>query len=188
MTPEISRQTLEKIVRPCIAEMTRRGTPYRGVLFAGLMIDESGPRLIEYNVRFGDPECQALMLRLDSDILPALIACAEGGLDKITLDWNPEPAVTVVMAADGYPGNYRKGSEIRGLDAAGAVGGVTVFHAGTIADAGRIRANGGRVLNVGATGCDIAEARQRAYAAIDCIDWPEGFCRTDIAWRGLERE
>jgi phosphoribosylamine--glycine ligase len=156
------------------------------------VINEGGPRLIEYNVRFGDPECQVLMLRLGSDFLPALIACAEGGLDKVTLDWNPEPAITVVMAAEGYPGSYEKGSEIRGLDQAGAVEGVTVFHAGTKAAGtkaadGRILANGGRVLNVSATGRDLAQARARAYAAIDRIDWPEGYWRTDIAWRALER-
>jgi phosphoribosylamine--glycine ligase len=187
MTPEMERRTLDEIVRPCIAEMARRGTPYRGVLYAGLMIGKSGPRLIEYNVRFGDPECQVLMLRLGSDLVPALIACAEGGLDKVTLDWTPEPAITVVMAAEGYPGQYRKGTEIKGLDAAGAIEGVTIFHAGTHLADGRILASGGRVLNVCATGRDLAEARQRAYAAIDCIDWPGGFCRTDIAWRALER-
>ncbi len=188
MTPEIERRTLDEIVRPCIAEMARRGTPYRGVLYAGLMIGASGPRLVEYNVRFGDPECQVLMLRLGSDFLPALIACAKGGLDKVKLDWNPEPAITVVMAAEGYPGSYQKGAEIGGLAAAGAVEGVTIFHAGTKAGDGRILANGGRVLNVSATGRDLAEARQRAYAAIDRIDWPGGFCRTDIAWRALARE
>jgi phosphoribosylamine--glycine ligase len=191
MTPEIERRTLDEIVRPCIAEMARRGTPYRGVLYAGLMIGEAGPRLVEYNVRFGDPECQALVLRLGSDLLPALIACATGGLDKVALEWSPEPAITVVMAAQGYPGSYEKGAEIKGLDAAGAVDGVTIFHAGTKAGAkigdSRILANGGRVLNVSATGRDLAEARARAYAAIDRIDWPGGFCRTDIAWRALER-
>ncbi|HUS55390.1 MAG TPA: phosphoribosylamine--glycine ligase [Thermohalobaculum sp.] len=188
MTPEIERRALDEIVRPCIAEMARRGTPYRGVLYAGLMIDKSGPRLIEFNVRFGDPECQVLMLRLASDFLPALIACAKGGLDQVSLDWNPEPAITVVMATEGYPGSYKKGTEIKGLDAAGAIDGVTIFHAGTEAADGRILANGGRVLNVSATGRDIAEARSRAYAAVDCIDWPEGFCRADIAWRALKRK
>jgi phosphoribosylamine--glycine ligase len=173
-------------VRPCIAEMARRGTPYRGVLYAGLMIGESGPRLIEYNVRFGDPECQVLMLRLGSDFLPALIACATGDLAKVTLEWTPESAITVVMAANGYPGSYEKGSGIKGLEAAGAIKGVTIFHAGTKAADGLVLANGGRVLNVSAVGRDLAEARQRAYAAIDMIDWPGGFCRTDIAWRALE--
>ena len=186
MTPEIERQTLDEIVRPCIAEMARRGTPYRGVLYAGLMIGETGPRLVEYNVRFGDPECQALMLRLGSDLLPALIACAKGGLDKVPLHWIDKPAITVVIAAAGYPGSYRKGSEIRGLDEAAKVPGVTVFHAGTKASDGRILANGGRVLNISAIGQDLAEARERAYAAISAIDWPEGFNRGDIAWRALE--
>jgi phosphoribosylamine--glycine ligase len=188
MTAEMERRTLDEIVRPCIAEMARRGTPYKGVLYAGLMIDENGPRLIEYNVRFGDPECQVLMLRLNTDFLPALIACAEGGLDKVVLDWLPEPAISVVMAAEGYPGGYAKGTEIKGLDEAGKEPGVTIFHAGTSADGARVLANGGRVLNVSATGSDLAEARERAYAAIDRIDWPEGFCRTDIAWRALGRE
>ncbi|HSF95481.1 MAG TPA: phosphoribosylamine--glycine ligase, partial [Thermohalobaculum sp.] len=187
MTPEIERRALDEIVRPCIAEMARRGTPYKGVLYAGLMIGEAGPRLVEYNVRFGDPECQVLMLRLKSDLLPALIACAKGGLADVELEWSPDPALTVVMAAEGYPGSYRKGTEIRGLEHALEVEGVTVFHAGTRADGGRILAVGGRVLNVSATGEDVAEARERAYEAIGEIDWPEGFCRTDIAWRALER-
>jgi len=180
--------TLDEIVRPCIAEMARRGTPYRGVLYAGLMIGESGPRLIEYNVRFGDPECQVLMLRLDSDFLPALIACAEGGLDKITLDWIPEPAITVVMAAEGYPGSHQKGTEIKGLADAAKVEGVEIFHAGTEARDGRIFATGGRVLNVSATGKTVREAQARAYEAIARIDWPGGFCRKDIGWRAIARE
>jgi phosphoribosylamine--glycine ligase len=187
MTPELERRALEEIVKPCIAEMARRGMPYRGVLYAGLMIDAGGPRLVEYNVRFGDPEAQVLVLRLGSDLLPALIACAEGGLADVPLEWRPEPALTVVMAAEGYPGAYEKGTEIRGLEAAGAVEGVTVFHAGTKAAEGRILASGGRVLNVSAIGRDVAEARDRAYRAVDLIDWPEGFCRRDIAWRALER-
>jgi phosphoribosylamine--glycine ligase len=187
MTAEMERHALDEIVRPTIAEMARRGTPYRGVLYAGLMIGESGPRLVEYNVRFGDPECQVLLMRLASDLLPALIACAKGGLDKVTLEWRPEPALTVVMATKGYPGTYGKGSEIRGLDRAAEVPGVTVFHAGTKAADGRILAAGGRVLNITATGRDIAEARERAYQAVDRIDWPEGFCRRDIAWRALGR-
>jgi len=187
MTPEMERRALDEIVRPCIAEMAHRGTPYRGVLYAGLMIDGGGPRLVEYNVRFGDPEAQVLVLRLGSDLMPALIACAEGGLDKVALEWREEPALTVVMTAKGYPGAYEKGTEIRGLEDAGAVEGVTVFHAGTRAADGRILASGGRVLNVSAVGRDIAEARARAYAAVDRIDWPEGFCRRDIAWRALGR-
>src|SRR5690606_33802491 len=131
MTAEMERRTLDEIIRPTVAEMARRGTPYRGLLYAGLMIGPQGPKLIEYNVRFGDPECQALMLRLRSDLVPALSAVASGDLSGVTLDWSAEPAITVVMAARGYPGDYEKGEAIRGLEAAGAVGGVTVFHAGT---------------------------------------------------------
>jgi phosphoribosylamine--glycine ligase len=187
MTPEMERRALEEIVRPVIAEMARRGTPYRGVLYAGLMIGESGPRLVEFNVRFGDPEAQVLMLRLGSDLLPALMACAAGGLADFTLDWRPEAAITVVMAAKGYPGAYEKGSEIRGLDRAAEVEGVTIFHAGTRAEDGRILANGGRVLNVSAVGRDLSEARERAYRAIDRIDWGQGFYRRDIGWRALAR-
>ncbi len=187
MTPEMERRALDEIVRPTIAEMARRGTPYRGVLYAGLMIGAGGPRLVEYNVRFGDPECQVLAMRLASDLLPALLACAKGGLGEVALEWRPEPALTVVMATKGYPGSYGKGSEIRGLGRAGEVPGVTVFHAGTKASDGRVLASGGRVLNVTASGRDIAEARERAYEAVDRIDWPEGFCRRDIAWRALGR-
>ncbi len=187
MTAEIERRALEQIVRPVIAEMARRGTPYRGVLYAGLMIGGSGPRLVEFNVRFGDPEAQVLMLRLDSDLLPALMASAAGRLGEISLAWRPESAISVVMAARGYPGGYAKGTEIRGLDAAAEVEGVTVFHAGTRAEDGRILANGGRVLNVSATGRDLAEARARAYEAVERIDWPDGFCRGDIGWRALAR-
>ncbi|MCL5778034.1 phosphoribosylamine--glycine ligase [Limibaculum sp. FT325] len=188
LTPEVEEKALARIVRPVIAEMARRGTPYRGVLYAGLMIEAGEPRLVEFNVRFGDPEAQVLMLRLASDFVPALMACATGGLADVTLDWRAEPALTVVMAAKGYPGSYARGSEIRGLEAAAAVEGVTVFHAGTRADGGRVLANGGRVLNVSATGATVAEARARAYRAVDLIDWPDGFCRRDIAWRALARD
>ncbi len=185
LTPEMQERVLDEIVRPTVAEMARRGAPYRGVLYAGLMIGPDGPKLIEYNVRFGDPECQALMLRLASDIVPALAATSAGGLDGIRLDWRPEPAITVVLATRGYPGGYAKGEPIGRLDAAAAVEGVTIFHAGTRAGAGGIEAAGGRVLNVCATGPTLAEARTRAYAAIDRIDWPGGFCRRDIGWRAL---
>ena len=167
MTAEMERRTLDEIVRPCIAEMARRGIPYKGVLYAGLMIDESGPRLIEYNVRFGDPECQVLMLRLGSDFLPALIACAEGGLDKVALDWNPEPAIAVVMAAEGYPGSYEKGTEIKGLDQARKAPGVTVFHAGTKANGDRILANGGRVLNARIPPGRLQRQRHRRHRGRD---------------------
>ncbi|SES69688.1 phosphoribosylamine--glycine ligase [Oceanicella actignis] len=187
LTPEIERRAIDEIVLPTIREMARRGAPYRGVLYAGLMIGPSGPRLVEYNARFGDPECQVLMMRLAGDILPALRACAEGGLEGVRLDWRPEPALTVVMAAKGYPGAYAKGEEIRGLEAAAADPDVEIFHAGTRAENGRILSNGGRVLNVTARGATLAEARAKAYEAIARIDWPGGFCRSDIGWRALSR-
>ena len=185
--PEMAERAMTEIVRPVIAEMARRGTPYRGVLYAGLMIGADGPRLVEINARFGDPEAQVLMLRLASDILPLMRAAAAGDLGGLTLDWHPDAAITVVMAARGYPGRYSKGTEIRGLAAAGAVEGARVFHAGTRAEAGRILADGGRVLNVSATGADLAEARERVYRAVDRIDWPYGTCRRDIGWRALGR-
>jgi phosphoribosylamine--glycine ligase len=185
LTPETEAEAMDRIVRPAIAEMARRGTPYRGVLYAGLMIGPGGPRLVEFNARFGDPEAQVLMLRLGSDLLPALAAAARGDLRGAALDWRDEAAITVVMAAEGYPGAYQKGSEIRGLAAAEAVEGDTVFHAGTRAEGGRLLAAGGRVLNVSATGATLAEARDRAYRAVDAIDWPEGRCRRDIGARAL---
>ncbi|MBY8974871.1 phosphoribosylamine--glycine ligase [Rhodobacteraceae bacterium NNCM2] len=186
-TPSVEETVMARIISPVIAEMAARGTPFRSVLFAGLMIEDGQPRLVEFNVRFGDPECQVLMMRLGSDFLRVLHACATGGLADIRLDWKDDPALTVVMAAKGYPGSYAKGTEIRGLDEAGALEGVTVFHAGTKAAEGAILANGGRVLNISATGATLAEARERAYAAIDLIDWPDGFCRRDIAWRAMAR-
>jgi len=187
VTPDIEAAVVERIFRPVIAEMAARGTPYRGVLYAGLMIGPDGPSLVEFNARFGDPECQALMLRLGSDLVPALEAAATGGLERIALDWRDEAALTVVMAAAGYPGTYAKGTEIRNLAAAEAVEGVTVFHAGTRAEGGRLLASGGRVLNVSAVGANLAEAQARAYRAVDRIDWPEGVCRRDIGWRALRR-
>jgi phosphoribosylamine--glycine ligase len=164
------------------------GAPYKGVLFAGLMITKDGPQLIEYNVRFGDPETQVLMLRLTSDLVPALLAARDGQLKNFDLRWSSDVALTVVMAAKGYPGSYAKGSVIEGLDAASQADGVEIFHAGTRADGGRILANGGRVLNVSARGKTVREAQARAYAAVDKIRWPEGFCRRDIGWRAIERE
>jgi phosphoribosylamine--glycine ligase len=179
---------MAEIIEPTVKAMKTEGQPYKGVLYAGLMITEEGPQLIEYNVRFGDPECQVLMPRLKSDLLPALVASADGVLANMDLRWRDETAMTVVLAARGYPGSYQKGSEIRGLAAAGALDGVTVFHAGTQAGEGeKVLAAGGRVLGVTATAPGIAEARARAYAAVDLIDWPEGFCRRDIGWRALER-
>ncbi|MEL6220246.1 MAG: phosphoribosylamine--glycine ligase [Pseudomonadota bacterium] len=188
MTDAVTEQAMAEIVRPAVAEMARRGTPFAGVLYAGLMITAEGPRLIEFNVRFGDPECQVLALRLGSDLLAALRAAAEGRLAEHRLDWQPEPAITVVMAAKGYPGAYAKGSVIGGLDAARKLEGVTLFHAGTAEKGGQITASGGRVLNVSATGPTLAEAQARAYQAVDAIDWPEGFCRRDIGWQALARE
>jgi phosphoribosylamine--glycine ligase len=187
VTPEIARRTMDEIVWPTVRGMAVRGTPYKGVLYAGLMITGSGPKLIEYNVRFGDPETQVLVLRLKSDLLPALLATADGVLNAFDLRWYDDAAMTVVMAANGYPGDYAKGSEIRGLDAAQAVEGVEVFHAGTARSDGRLVAAGGRVLNVSARGRTLAEARQRAYEAVGKIDWPGGFCRSDIGWRALQR-
>ncbi|MCB1515030.1 MAG: phosphoribosylamine--glycine ligase [Hyphomicrobiaceae bacterium] len=188
MTDEMIRRTMDEIIKPTLAGMAKRGMPFKGVLFAGLMITTKGPQLIEYNVRFGDPECQVLMMRLKSDVLPALLATAEGTLDEIALDWNDGPVLTVVMAANGYPGTPKKGTEICRLDEAAALPDVEVFHAGTIADGTRILANGGRVLNVTARGASVGEARARAYAAVDTIDWPGGFCRRDIGWRAIARE
>jgi phosphoribosylamine--glycine ligase len=185
VTPEIAWRVMDEIILPTVRAMKAEGAPFKGVLFAGLMLTKSGPKLIEYNCRFGDPECQVLMMRLKSDIVPALLAVADGGLAHFDLRWHDETALSVVMAAKGYPDNPQRGSEIRGLDAAGRVEGVTVFHAGTKRDGARILANGGRVLNVTAMAPTVEEARRRAYAAVDAIDWPEGFCRRDIAWRAL---
>jgi phosphoribosylamine--glycine ligase len=165
--------------------MKTRGTPFKGVLYAGLMIQDGAPKLIEYNVRFGDPETQVLMLRLKSDLLPALLAVAEGKLSGFALDWHDDAALCVVMAAKGYPGTYAKGSEIKGLEAASADSNVHIFHAGTKRADTRILADGGRVLGVTSRGNSIAEARARAYAAVDKIDWPEGFCRRDIGQRAM---
>jgi phosphoribosylamine---glycine ligase len=188
MTPQMTERVLAEIVRPTVAAMAARGMPFRGVLFAGLMIGADGPKLIEYNVRFGDPECQVLMLRLRSDLLPALIATADGVLDAVDLRWRDDAALLVVMAARGYPGSYGKGDAIGGLAAAAALPGVEIFHAGTRREGDRILADGGRVLGVTGHGSTIAQARERAYAAVDAIDWPGGFCRRDIGWRALARD
>jgi phosphoribosylamine--glycine ligase len=185
MTPELSQRVMDAIVTPTLRAMTAMGAPYKGVLYAGLMMTAQGPKLIEYNVRFGDPECQVMMLRLMSDLVPALVAARDGMLKNFDLRWYPEPALTVVMAAKGYPGNYAKGSVIAGLDEAAQVEGVEIFHAGTKAEGGKIVANGGRVLNVSAIGKTVKEAQSRAYAAVDRIQWPDGFCRRDIGWRAL---
>jgi phosphoribosylamine--glycine ligase len=188
MTPAMVKRTMDQIVTPTVAAMAARGTPYKGVLFAGLMITRSGPKLIEYNVRFGDPETQALMMRLKSDPLPALLATVDGTLDAISLDWRSDAALTVVLAAEGYPGTPMTGTEIKGLAAAAATEGVEIFHASTRRDGDRIIATGGRVLNVAARGRTVREAQARAYAAIAKIEWPGGFWRTDIGWRAIARE
>lgn len=189
MTPELIERTMAEIVRPTVAAMKAEGMPYKGVLYAGLMITKNGPELIEYNVRFGDPECQAILMRLMSDLLPALIASTDGVLASFDLRWYDEATLTVVMAAQGYPGPYEKGSAIRNLDRApGNSDDVKIFHAGTKAGTdGAVLANGGRVLNVTAMAPTIRQAQERAYAAVDKIDWPEGFCRRDIGWRAIAR-
>jgi phosphoribosylamine--glycine ligase len=184
-TPALQHDAMARIVRPALAEMARRGTPFRGILFAGLMLTEDGPRLIEFNVRFGDPECQVLLLRLRSDLLAALQAAVDGELANFDLRWRDTPALGVVMAARGYPANPVKHTPIRGLDAAATTPDVTIFHAGTELLDGILVSSGGRVLTVCATGPDLRAARASAYAAIGKLDWPEGFCRSDIAWRAL---
>ncbi len=188
VTEAMCARTMEEIILPTVRGMAEAGTPYRGVLYAGLMITADGPKLIEYNVRFGDPECQVLMMLLKSDLLPALVATADGVLDRFDLRWHDDVALTVVMAARGYPGSYEKGSVIGGLTEAGADPNVEIFHAGTEARDGQIIATGGRVLNITARGATVREAQRRAYAAIEKIDWPQGFCRSDIGWRAIERE
>ena len=184
----MSGRIMREIIAPTMRAMNAMGAPYKGVLYAGLMITGDGPKLIEYNARFGDPETQVLMLRLMSDLVPALVASRDRMLKAFDLRWYAQPALTVVMAAQGYPGNYARGTVIGGLDEAAAVEGVEIFHAGTKAEAGHILANGGRVLNVSATGKTVREAQARAYRAISHIRWPEGFYRHDIGWREVERE
>ncbi|HEY4250132.1 MAG TPA: phosphoribosylamine--glycine ligase [Roseomonas sp.] len=184
-TDALRDDVMARVIRPTLAEMARRGTPFRGILFAGLMLTAQGPRLIEFNVRFGDPECEALIPRLDSDLLDALHAAATGRLADITLAWKALHSLVVIMATRGYPGPYAKGSIIRGLDTAAAIPGARVFHAGTATHDGATIATGGRVLAVSGTGPSLREARDAAYAAVAAIDWPEGFCRQDIGWRAL---
>jgi phosphoribosylamine---glycine ligase len=188
MTPEITRETMDRIIKPTIAGLKKRGTPFKGVLFAGLMITKSGPELIEYNVRFGDPECQVLMTRLKSDLLAALLATVDGVLNTFDLRWHNDVALTVVMAGKGYPGEPKKGGAISGIDRAEAIVGVKVFHAGTALDAkGQLIANGGRVLTVTARGKSFADAQKTAYAAVDQLNFADGFCRRDIGWRAVAR-
>ena len=184
----LSARVMAEIIEPTLRAMRAMGAPYKGVLYAGLMITRDGPKLIEYNARFGDPETQVLMLRLMSDLVPALLASRDGQLKSFDLRWYPDPALTVVMAAKGYPGVYARGSVIEGLEDAAKVEGVQIFHAGTMADGTKILANGGRVLNVSAIGKTVKQAQARAYEAISRIRWPEGFYRHDIGWRAIERE
>lgn len=188
MTDELTEEVMRTIIDPTVKTMAEEGAPYVGVLFAGLMITKSGPKILEYNVRFGDPECQVLMQRLKSDILPALIAAADGQLDKFDLRWHDDAALVVVMAANGYPGSYEKGSEIKNIDAANSLDDVVVFHAGTKSENDKLLATGGRVLGVTATGATVTEAQAKAYRAVDAINWPGGFCRRDIGWRAIARE
>jgi len=189
VTPELQAELMERCILPAVRTMAAEGKPFTGVLFAGVMVTSAGPKLLEYNVRFGDPECQVLMARMKSDLLPILLAGAEGRLDQVQVEWRDECALVVVMAAEGYPGSYKKNTIINGLDQANAVEGVTVLHAGTaFNDAGDVIATGGRVLGVTAIGATVKQARERAYQAVDRLQWPEGFCRRDIAWRALARD
>ncbi|MDQ8756481.1 phosphoribosylamine--glycine ligase [Sphingosinicella sp. LHD-64] len=186
-TPDLETRALDEIVRPTARALAEAGTPYSGILYAGLMLTSEGPKLVEYNARFGDPECQVLMMRLDSDLLDLMLATATGELaDATPPRFRPDVALTVVMAAKGYPGTPEKGGAIGGLDAAEATG-AKVFHAGTAQDGGKLVANGGRVLNVTALGPTVLEAQAAAYAALDAIDFPTGFCRRDIGWREVAR-
>jgi len=186
-TPAIQDQVMREAILPTVAGMAAEGKPFKGVLFCGLMITADGPRVLEYNVRFGDPECQVLMMRLQSDLLEVLDACASGALEGMELVWSDETALVVVMAAKGYPGAYQKGTEIKDLEAANAVDGVTVFHAGTKAEGGKVLATGGRVLGITARAGSVKEAQAKAYQAVAALDWPEGFCRRDIGWRAVGR-
>lgn len=188
-TDALRDQVMADCILPTVRHMKAIGKPYRGVLFCGLMVTDEGPKVLEYNVRFGDPECQVVFTRLQSDALAVLLAAAEGRLQDITLSWSEDVALVVVMAAVGYPGAYQKGTVIGGLEQAGAVDGVTVFHAGTkTGEKGDVLANGGRVLGVTATGKTVRDAQEKAYRAVDALQWPEGFCRRDIGWRAVARE
>lgn len=186
MTPEMVERTMKEIIEPTMRGMAEMGHPFQGVFFAGLMITERGPELIEYNVRFGDPECQVLMMRLKSDLLPILYASATGTLDQVTAEWSEDPALTVVLASKGYPGAYEKATPIAALPEAGD--GAKVFHAGTALKDGQLVATGGRVLNATARGKTVAEAQAAAYRLVDTVDWANGFCRRDIGWRAISRE
>ena len=186
MTPDMVERTMKEIIEPTIRGMAESGYPFTGVFFAGLMITARGPELIEYNVRFGDPECQVLMMRLQSDLLPLLNAAATGTLDRVSAEWSDDAALTVVLASKGYPGAYDKNTPIRALP--DPQNGAKVFHAGTAMQDGQLVATGGRVLNVTARGASVGEAQARAYALVDAVEWDNGFCRRDIGWRAVERE
>ncbi len=186
LTDAIAIRALDEIIRPTMAEMARRGTPYQGVLYAGLMIENGAPRLVEYNVRFGDPECQVLMMRLGAQAFDLMHAAAEGRLETAQVNWADDHAITVVMAARGYPDSYEKGAVIGGLDALPETSSQMVFHAGTSRQNGAVTASGGRVLNVTARGATLQEAARRAYEMVDQIDYPDGFFRRDIGWRALQ--
>ncbi|AFR26072.1 phosphoribosylamine--glycine ligase [Bartonella quintana] len=188
MTQEMVNRTLKEIVEPALRSMDEMGAPFKGILFVGLMITQKGPELIEFNVRFGDPECQVLMMRLKDDILPILLRAAQGNLENKPLQWSEKTALTVVMAANGYPNSPQKGTVIRNVDKVNALPDVKVFQAGTILCNGELIANGGRVLSITATGETITKAQKRAYEAVDYIDWPESFVRHDIGWRAVVRE
>ncbi|MZR29249.1 phosphoribosylamine--glycine ligase [Sneathiella litorea] len=188
MTQAMIDTTIKKIIKPTVKAMKDRGIPFTGVLYAGLMITTDGPKLIEYNVRFGDPECQVLCARIDSDLLPALIATSNKGLADLTLQWRDETALVVVMAADGYPGSYEKNTLIQGLDEAAEIDDVLVYHAGTKRDGDTVLATGGRVLGITGMGKTVKQAQEKAYSGIETINWPQGFCRSDIGWRAVERE
>lgn len=186
LNKDLTQEIMQKFIIPTVNGMKKEGHIYRGVLYAGLMITEDGPKLIEYNARFGDPETQVLLMRLKTDLLPALIACADGTLDQINLDWDRSAAICVVMAANGYPAEYKKGTSIKGLQKAGKIEGTQIFHAGTLLNQqGDLIANGGRVLGITSLGEDLTMAQKRAYAAVDLIDWTDGFCRRDIGWRAI---
>ena len=188
MTEAMCTRVMEEMIRPTLRALAAMGSPYKGVLYAGVMVTKDGPKLVEYNARFGDPECQVLMLRMMSDLVPALVACADGQLKNFSLRWFDDAALTVIMATKGYPGDYGKGSVIEGIEDAAGVEGVEIFHAGTASRDGRVVANGGRVLNICALGTTVTEAKARAYRAVDRIRWPEGFCRRDIGWQAVARE
>ncbi|MEN8747049.1 phosphoribosylamine--glycine ligase [Marivita sp.] len=185
MSDAVIAKAMNEIIKPTMAEMANRGTPFQGILFAGLMIENGQPRLVEYNVRFGDPECQVLMMRLGGQAFDLLHACAEGRLAEARVNWADDHALTVVLAAKGYPGSYAKGTVIQGLDGLPEDSFHMIFHAGTSEKDGQITATGGRVLNATARGATLQEARDKAYAMVDQVNWPDGFCRRDIGWRAL---